>query len=538
MIVDANGKPFDRQALSTRQTAESAWRHSPLRPIAGSLTPASLRGALAAADQGDLLNQHRLFAEMEDTDAHLSGEIGKRKLALLTLDWDIVPPPRATAQEKKHADWLKETLTDAVDPLDDLILALMDGPGHGFAAVELAWSRAGREWLPGFLPRPQDWFCLPRSLDTLRLADGSAEGSELWPFGWVKHVHGAAKTGALGRLGLYRALLRPWLYKQYSVGDLAEFIEAYGLPFILGRYNDKASEDEKASLLQAVVDLGHDARAIMPAQMSIEIQKVTSGGDGVPHLALIDWCERAESKLILGQVLSAEAKATGLGSGVAQVHNDVRHDILESDARRIGATLTRDLCYPLLAINWGLESLSRCPRLVFDTSQPEDLTAYADALPKLVQQGLRISVEWVHERLGIPIAGDGEDILRSTPVGALGDAPPTKPEANPPRSPAPERVSALAAGPARLAADLAAEDPAQAALNAALADLPGGAIDAAMRALLAPAIAALQAGESPDEAGDAVLAAFPSLDSRELEDLLARAIFVADVWGRISAADA
>ncbi|HMX54675.1 MAG TPA: DUF935 family protein, partial [Plasticicumulans sp.] len=112
------------------------------------------------------------------------------------------------------------------------------------------------------------------------------------------------------------------------------------------------------------------------------------------------------------------------------------------------------------------------------------------------------------------------------------------PEANPPRSPAPERVSALAAGPARLAADLAAEDPAQAALNAALADLPGGAIDAAMRALLAPAIAALQAGESPDEAGDAVLAAFPSLDSRELEDLLARAIFVADVWGRISAADA
>jgi len=524
-LLDANGRPFDRQALRARQTADMAWRHAPLRPIASTLTPASLKAALAAADLGDLVNQHRLFEEMEDTDAHLAAEIGKRKMALLTLDWDIVPPPRASFQEKKAAAWLKDTLTDAVDPLDDLILALMDGPGHGFAAVELAWTRRDGDWLPGFLPRPQGWFRIDaRSHNALRLADGSSAGAEPWPFGWILHTHGPAKTGSLARLGLYRALLWPWLYKHYSIGDLAEFIEAYGLPLILGRYHDTASEAEKASLLQAVVDLGHDARAIMPAQMAIDIQKVTSSGDGVPHLALIDWCERSESKLILGQVLSAEAKSTGLGSGLAEVHNEVRHDILESDARRIAATLTRDLCYPLLAINRGLDSLQRCPRFVFDFSQPEDLVAYANALPKLAGQGLRIPIEWVHDKLKIPLAGDGERILGVPPdTGPADNQNPPPPAANP------ATASALAALAAQPRAPAPADgDPTPAS---ALADRLAIEAGDAWQAVVDHLETLVNAAGSLEELQQTILTAYAGLPLADLRAILAQGFAVGALAG-------
>lgn len=46
-----------------------------------------------------------------------------------------------------------------------------------------------------------------------------------------------------------------------------------------------------------------------------------------------------------------------------------------------------------------------------NAQEPEDLTAYADALPKLVAIGVRPTVQWAHERLGIPVAQDGEPVL-------------------------------------------------------------------------------------------------------------------------------
>ena len=50
------------------------------------LTPRRLRDILDRADQGDILEQHLLFADMEDRCEHLAAEMGKRKRALLTLD--------------------------------------------------------------------------------------------------------------------------------------------------------------------------------------------------------------------------------------------------------------------------------------------------------------------------------------------------------------------------------------------------------------------------------------------------------------------
>lgn len=80
-----------------------------------------------------------------------------------------------------------------------------------------------------------------------------------------------------------------------------------------------------------------------------------------------------------------------MGSGVADLHGQVREDILHADAQQIAGTLTRDLVYPLIALNRpGISGLSRCPRWVFDTGSAENMAAYAEALPKLAQGGARI----------------------------------------------------------------------------------------------------------------------------------------------------
>lgn len=179
-ILDQYGKPIDTGALKEPQTSRIATLENQyLSPALNGLTPSRLSSILRGADSGDLVSQHRLFADMEERDAHLLCEMGKRKLAVMDLDWNIVPPRNATAAEKANAEWLKEVLTDAVDPFEDLLLALMEGVGHGFAPVELEWRQEGKLRLPSFWPRPQEWFRLDSRRRELRLIDASADGAAL-----------------------------------------------------------------------------------------------------------------------------------------------------------------------------------------------------------------------------------------------------------------------------------------------------------------------------------------------------------------------
>lgn len=528
MIVDQYGQPIDTGKLQEPQTSSIATLKSNfLVPMTDGLTPTRLANILRAADNGDLLSQHRLFADMEERDAHLSAEIGKRKLALMGLDWSIVPPRNATPTELAHTEWLTEVLTDAVDPIEDLMLALMDGVGHGFSPVELEWRREGKELLPAFHPRPQEWFRLDRTHREIRLRDSGADGAPLTPFGWVFHTHGKAKTGYIGRMGLHRVLVWPFLYKTYAIGDFAEFLETFGLPIIVGKYFRGASNEEKASLMQAVTAVGHDARGIMPADMQLEIEKV-AGGEKSPHLAMVDWADRAQSKAILGQTMSAEAKASGLGSGNANLHKEVRHDILVADARQIAGTITRDLLYPMAALNrGGIDGLRRCPRLVFDTGEPEDIQQYAKALPELVGVGMRVPVSWAHEKLRIPEAADGEAMLAvASPKNVL------RPELRPEPG---QQTPATGMPPAALAALSTtaeiAETGGQAAIDGALDAIPPEVLQAQMAEMIGGLLDDLAAAGGYEKAMTVLAGRYPGLSAKKLESLLARAMFAAEVWG-------
>ncbi|HDV0806007.1 TPA: DUF935 family protein, partial [Yersinia enterocolitica] len=53
--------------------------------------------------------------------------------------------------------------------------------------------------------------------------------------------------------------------------------------------------------------------------------------------------------------------------------------------------------------------------------------------------------------------------------------------------------------------------------------------------LITPLVAALSQGQSPDEAINIIAASYPALDDNQLQQLLAQAIFVADIWGHLNA---
>ncbi|MBO3701093.1 MAG: DUF935 domain-containing protein [Candidatus Accumulibacter sp.] len=540
-ILDQYGKAIDRGSLREPQTASiRALENQYLTPMLDGLSPARLSSALRAADNGDLISQHRLFADMEERDAHLYAEMGKRKMGLLNLDWDIVPPRNATAAEKASAEWAKEVIGDGVDDFEDLILACMDGVGHGFSGIELEWRKEGKELLPEFFPRPQEWFQLSQDRKALRLRDGSADGAELTPFGWIFHEHGKAKTGYIARLGLYRVLSWPFLYKAYGIGDFAEFLETFGLPFVVGKYAAGATDAEKASLMRAVTALGHDARAIMPADMVLEITKIAggSGSGGGSHLDMVAWADKSQSKCILGGTLTSQADGKSSTNALGNVHQEVRHDIIEADARQVAGTLTRHLVYPLIALNrGGVDSLRRCPRMEFDTGVPEDLVAYADALQKLSPL-FNIPASWVRERLHIPEAEEGEEVLggksavadklpAGNGVGANGGQDIPVPEAK-----GAAALAALAAGAVGPRAARSLRGAQEAIDTALIANVDWPMLTAPV---FKPLLDALSAGMDPEAILSSMADWYPAMNDDQLVELLARAIFVADAWGRLSA---
>lgn len=520
-IVDIYGQPLKVRELREQQTARltALAKEFADHPARG-LTPAKLARILLEAEQGNLQAQAELFMDMEERDAHLFAEMSKRKRAVLGLDWTVVPPRNASAAEKADAEYLHELLLD-LEGLEDLMVDAMDGVGHGFSAIELEWALEGREWMPlAFDHRPQSWFQLnPDDQNELRLRDNSMAGEALQPFGWIMHKP-RARSGYVARSGLFRVLAWPYLFKHYATSDLAEMLEIYGLPIRLGKYPPGTPDEEKVTLLRAVTGLGHAAAGIIPESMSIDFEQAAQG-TADPFLAMMRWCDDAMSKAILGGTLTSQTSESGGGAfALGKVHNEVRHDLRNADARQLGATLSRDLLWPLLVLNRsGSTDARRAPRLEFDLKDRADMTAMSTALPPLVKMGVQVPRDWLQEQLGIPLPANGEAVLvdlTSSPMAQL-----TRRHGS--------RVAALAQVIGPRYAD-------QQALDKALAAVPAQGLQDQANDLLTPLLDAINRGGSEAELLGALAEAFPDMDEKALTEALHRLQFVADTWGRLHGA--
>lgn len=510
-ILDLTGNPFDFDPeLQTAQEALAMVAKRTQEHPSSGITPNRAAIILRDAERGDLTAQADLAFDMEEKDTHLFSELSKRRLAIQSLQWSIQPPKDATPQEKKDAAMLDEMLQDAAW-FEDGIFDAGDAILKGYSMQEIEWGWLGRQRVPVALHwRDPALFCSPQdNLNELRLRDGSADGVALQPFGWFRH-QAKSRSGYAGTLGLVRTLVWPFIFKNYSVRDFAEFLEIYGLPMRVGKYPTGATSREKATLMQAVMDIGRRAGGIIPMGMALEFQSAADG-QADPFQAQISWAERSMSKAILGGTLTTEAGDKGARS-LGEVHNEVRKEIRNADLNQLRRSLNRDLIYPLMAINsTATVDPRRLPGIVFDTGEYEDLATFADAIPKLAV-GMPVPVSWIQEKLNIPQPNGDEQVFR--PVIASAD------------QPAPQ-VS--------LAADdlkPAPKDDIDKMAEGVKAQTLQNAIDPVLKPIIASIIK-----NGPETAMQEAATLYPELDDAALIDLLTRGIFAADLWGRIDATD-
>lgn len=497
------------------------------------ITPSKLKQILEDAENGDIQAQHQLFMDIEEQDSSIAANIMTRKRSVLTLDWRIVEPRNATPAEEKLQAEIDELFYQYPN-LEDLFVDLMDAVGHGFSALEIQWAQVDGKWVPkGFKPCPQSWFKLDKDDSLLLRTPANQMGEPLRPFGWVVHRHKSRST-QLARDGLYRTLAWLYMYKHYSVRDFAEFLELYGMPIRIGKYGAGATNAEKRTLLRALAEIGHNAAGIMPESMQIELHNVANAGAASgnnPFLQMVDWCEKSIARLILGQTLTSGADGKSSTNALGNVHNEVRRDLMISDAKQIAQTITQQIILPYLQINVDPNiAPHRVPYFEFDTKEYEDLSVFADAIPKLTGIGVQISESWVRDKLGIPEPQEGELIL-STLQGEKTD----------------KKTTALSAmlnhgkgctcgcRSAALSAQNGKkdeQDELDGLIDHALANADfNQQLDPMMKQI----VGVVMASESYDEAQEKLIALYPDLTSESHQAYLASAVFLADLLGAANA---
>ena len=511
----------DRAALEAQQTAEVSWLSHQWQehPVLG-LTPQKLHQLLTNAEQGNLQAQADLFCDIEERDGHVFSEMDKRKKGVNGLAWNVTPPKNASAQEKKIAEEVQEWIDD-IKNFEMFLFNAMDAVGHGYSCQQIHWQQLGHLWLPAKFEHvvPRNFMTPYGEPNCLRLNDGSVEGAEFWDFGWFNHLH-QAKSGYISRSGLYRVLSWPFLFKNYSVRDVMEFLEIYGLPIRIGKYPSGATNEEKMTLQRAVMMIGRNAGGIIPQGMAIDFESAADG-DTSNHMHMIKYLEQIQSKVIVGGTLISQADGKSSTNAQSKTHEIQFQTLIKSDAKQLARSISDNLIDYMMRLNYPNIEKDRYPEFHFDTSDTEDMEVFSASLEKLVGVGMKIPLSWAHEKLGIPQpADDKEQILK------------IQPEATQVPNLAMNTFQPHLLG--NLVAANSAQLPIEEQAMQLLLNQQVQTSQTTAEAWTSDLIAKLQAGQDEDDILAILQDAYPNDDEPALQEKLTRLIFATEVLGRLS----
>ena len=230
--------------------------------------------------------------------------------------------------------------------------------------------------------------------------------------------------------GIRSVIYWEWVQKQETMAFLVTYLERMAGGIQIWKYpqgNQQAEAEARAAAENYNSGQQHILLVPVPAgeqnsQYAVEINEPGFGGIEIVQNLIHGYFEHRIKRYILGQVLSSESEATGLGSGVAELHQDTLLQILKYDANNAEETLTYDLVESIIKINvqkgvWADPGFQ--PRFVLQTENP-DVDKILQAWSQLIDRGLRFRKSDLYDLVGAAIPGDDDDCLEPPQQGQEG----------------------------------------------------------------------------------------------------------------------
>jgi len=369
------------------------------------LTPQRLTAILKEADAGDITRAMELYEEIESKDAHVSGVLRARKLAVTAYDWQIIPSSDKK-RDKKIADFVKDVF-DWIPNFDGFLHSLLDAIAKGFSAAEVMWViEDGQVWIKEIKEIPQtkltfyDPGDFSKVLETPMLYIGTNEAIPFPDRKIVFHVH-EPRWRAPYRGGVMRSIAWFYLFKSYAIKDWLAFNEIYGIPPRIGKYKAGMEKTEALQALKdAVVQIGSDAAAVISDDTMIEFVDTVKSGSITTFEKLIQYCDSAISKAVLTQTLTTEEGRRTGSLAQAKVHGDKEYLVNVFDCRRIMETINKQLIRWIVDYNFG-EDVD-IPKFKINYEKKEDLNERAKRDKNLFDIGAKFDQQYFETVYGLP----------------------------------------------------------------------------------------------------------------------------------------
>jgi len=123
-------------------------------------------------------------------------------------------------------------------------------------------------------------------------------------------------------------------------------------------------------------------------------------------------------RYILGQTLSSEADATGMGSGVADAHMATLADILAYDAINLEETITKDFLRVLQV--WNFRNSAHIKLKFRIDTESDNVVERMNALRQGWEMGLKLKADELYQILGTPKPDQSDEILINPKIAVPG----------------------------------------------------------------------------------------------------------------------
>lgn len=431
------------------------------------------------------IQRHQL-RELEFDD-EIAGALDTRRDTVLSTPW------RLESDDEERTAFVAQQIEPC---MESILRGAWAAVPYGYSVMEAVYLDVdgGRVGLASCSERPMEWFTLQRDGRVFATIGGLQEFECDQLLKWHVTRRNPTWRNPTGDALLSR-LYWPWHFRSNAWRFWLEFLERFGMPLMLG----KGAKPQE--LANALVSMGASAAMAVGVQDSVEA--VTTGAAAGEFERAENALSRRIQKLVLGQTGTTDVSNSG-SYAAAKVQNEVREDRRNADLRLIRPTVQR-----IVDALWLLNRFpGRPPVFLQDDGQGLQLER-SQRDERLVKAGVvRLTRQYL-ERTYDYQPGDVE-----IPEPAASIAQPTA-------SAPPVRQSLqLAAAPRFTARQREVEGIADALLASGVELVDASAVRAAIRA-----------ATSPEDLAERLAVLLPTEAGGAFDDLLARALFAADVLG-------